>query len=134
MSIVRSDHLRGGQTTEPPARVWSTALLIALKLDRRADHAERLADLAAQEDEGDDRDDGDEREDQGVLRETLAFLVTIEEIHNGKIDRGHDVEVPPFFQSPRGGGVGRHGTSAIRSCQERPIQSRCVQETGNRRV
>ena len=44
-------------------------------LDRAADGAQDLADLAAQEDEGDDRDDGDEGEDQRVLRETLAVLV-----------------------------------------------------------
>src|SRR3989304_5567191 len=44
-------------------------------LDRGADVREERLDLAAQEDEGDDRDDGDEGEDQRVLREPLAFLV-----------------------------------------------------------
>src|SRR5918994_4478655 len=45
-------------------------------LDRVADSAQDRADLAAQEDQRDDRDDRDEGEDQRVLRETLAFLVT----------------------------------------------------------
>src|SRR5258705_5580418 len=44
------------------------------RLDRRADLAEDGRDLAAEEDQGDDRDDGDEGEDQRVLRESLAFL------------------------------------------------------------
>src|SRR4051794_22099240 len=45
------------------------------RLDRAADRAQDLADLAAEEDQGDDRDDRDEGEDQRVLRETLAFVV-----------------------------------------------------------
>ena len=66
------------------------------KLDRVADRAQDLADLAAQEDEGDDRNDRDEREDQGVLSEALAFLVPVKggeepEIH--VVDDGHFV--PP---------------------------------------
>src|SRR5204862_301576 len=44
-------------------------------LDGVTDVAQDLADLIAQEDEGNDRDDRDKREDQRVLRETLAFLV-----------------------------------------------------------
>src|SRR5215211_4384919 len=44
-------------------------------LDRLADRAQDRLDVAAQENEGDDRDDRDEGEDQRVLRETLAFLV-----------------------------------------------------------
>jgi len=47
-------------------------------LDRAADGAQDLADLAAQEDEGDDRDDRDEREDQRVLGETLALVIAME--------------------------------------------------------
>ena len=49
--------------------------LVSSELDRVADRAQDRADLAAQEDEGDDRDDRDQGEDQRVLRETLAFLV-----------------------------------------------------------
>ena len=41
-------------------------------LDGVTDVAQDLADLIAQEDEGNDRDDRDKREDQRVLRETLA--------------------------------------------------------------
>src|SRR3954462_9172002 len=48
-------------------------------LDRGADLAQDRGDLAAQEDQGDDRNDGDEGEDQRVLGETLAFLVTTKE-------------------------------------------------------
>ena len=48
-------------------------------LDGAADRAEDLADLAAQEDEGDDRNDGDQGEDQCVLGKTLAVLVPTEE-------------------------------------------------------
>src|SRR6186997_1778965 len=71
---------------DPPVRNEKTAgtrrlrrSIVAgdLVLDRAADLAQDLADLAAQEDEGDDRDDRDEREDQGVLSEPLAFLVPI---------------------------------------------------------
>jgi hypothetical protein len=46
-------------------------------LDRVADVAEDAADLAAQENEGDDSNDRDEREDQCVLGETLARLVRL---------------------------------------------------------
>src|SRR4051812_30875585 len=49
-----------------------------LSLDRGAHVVKDVRDLAAQEDQGDDRDDGDEREDQRVLRETLALLVLVE--------------------------------------------------------
>src|SRR5262245_15459979 len=44
-------------------------------LDRRADRRQDLGDLAAEEDQGDDRHDRDEGEDQRVFRETLAVLV-----------------------------------------------------------
>src|SRR5689334_21152131 len=43
-----------------------------LRLDGRTDRRQDLRDLAAQEDEGDDRDDRDQGEDERVLRETLA--------------------------------------------------------------
>src|SRR5215210_455331 len=46
------------------------------RLDRGADLAQDRADLSTEEDQGDDRDDRDEGEDQRVLGETLAFLVT----------------------------------------------------------
>src|SRR5439155_1396168 len=46
-----------------------------VRLDGIADVAQDRRDLAAEEDEGDDRDDGDEREDQRVLGQTLALLV-----------------------------------------------------------
>jgi len=61
----------------------------ARALDRVAHGGHDLADLSAQEDQGDNRDDGDECEDQGVLSEALAFLVTI----GNRIDKRHDCHV-----------------------------------------
>src|SRR5512135_1999659 len=46
------------------------------RLDGRADRAQDRADLAAQEEEGDDGHDGDEGKDECVLGKALAFLVT----------------------------------------------------------
>src|SRR5437868_1651967 len=70
------------QTARPGFRTgrWRGALegSAAHRLELAADRAELVADLAAQEDEGDDRDDRDEGEDQRVLREALAFLVLAE--------------------------------------------------------
>ena len=43
--------------------------------DGLADGVEDPAELAAQEDERDDSDDRDEGEDQGVLGESLAFVI-----------------------------------------------------------
>src|SRR5712671_4539598 len=45
----------------------------AFQLDRVADVAQDRRDLAAQEDECDDRDDGDEGKNQRVFRETLTL-------------------------------------------------------------
>src|SRR3954464_622152 len=67
------------------------------QLDVLADGAEDLADRRAQEEQGEDRHDGDEGEDQRVLRETLAFLVAIEQSNKcGK----HGGPVPPFPRDP----------------------------------
>jgi hypothetical protein len=44
----------------------------AMYLDGIAHLDELLADLATQEDEGDDRDDGDESEDKRVFGQTLT--------------------------------------------------------------
>ena len=44
-------------------------------LDRVPDPTEDRADLAAQEKQGKDGDDGDEGKDQGVLRQSLTFIV-----------------------------------------------------------
>src|SRR5204862_5756335 len=72
-------------------------------LDGIADRAQDLADLAAQEDEGDDRDDGDEREDQRVLGETLALLV-LREAGDERVDVGHSGE-PPDSSGPKTAGL-----------------------------
>src|SRR3954451_16560760 len=67
-------------------------------LDGRADRVEDRADLAAQEDQGDDRDDGDQREDEGVLGETLAFVIVAD--GRDECDELRHVLVPPFLRSP----------------------------------
>ena len=73
------------QTTRPPGH-WLGGL-VQLRtsskesvLDGLPDGAEDARHLGAEEDQRDDRDDRDEREDQRVLRETLALLVTTNEI------------------------------------------------------
>src|SRR5438105_5498701 len=53
-----------------------------------ADVAEDVLELTAQEDHGDDDRDGDNSDDECVLHETLAFVVTEECEH---------FQVPPFF-------------------------------------
>src|SRR6187402_2259661 len=79
------------ETERPPGprRVPAADSVVGSGLDRVADGAEDLADLATQEDEGDDRDDGDQRQDQRVFREALAFLITIKEVHDCKVDVRH---------------------------------------------
>src|SRR5215210_497501 len=62
--------------TAGPRRPGGWLLSSFERLDRGADLAQDRADLPTEEDQGDDRDDGDEGEDQRVLGETLAFLVT----------------------------------------------------------
>src|SRR5438552_3813814 len=64
--------------TAGPDRPGGSSVWRKRGLDRAADRAEDLADLTAQEDQGDDRNDRDEGEDQRVLGETLAFLVATE--------------------------------------------------------
>src|SRR5436190_2174929 len=66
---------------------------VGRQLDVLADGAEDLADRRAQEEQGEDRHDRDEGEDQRVLRETLAFLVTPESAEE-RGDEGHD-RLPP---------------------------------------
>ena len=63
-------------------------------LERVADDAELVADLAAEEDQGDDGDDGDESEDQCVFGKALAVVVvrilSIQDARRAVIDS------PPF--------------------------------------
>ena len=54
-------------------RVWRTKH--EDRLEGVSDDAEFVGDLAAQEDQGDDRDDGDECKDQRVLGKALTLLV-----------------------------------------------------------
>src|SRR5688500_1911716 len=58
------------------------AFAAGLSLDGLADGAEDARHLRAEEDQRDDRDDRDQGEDQRVLRETLALVLT-----SNKIDK-----------------------------------------------
>src|SRR5665811_1136802 len=58
-------------------------------LDRASDGAQDLADLAAEEDQGDDRHDRDEGEDQCVLGEPLTLLVANEERRDECVQTSH---------------------------------------------
>src|SRR3954453_13278689 len=88
------------------------------QLDRRADLVKDRRDLAAQEDEGDNRDNRDEGEDQRVLGETLALLV-LRDAGDECIEQLH-VGVPPFLESSRTSAA--TGTvPAIYSCCQRGI-------------
>src|SRR6266436_3824353 len=69
------------------------------RLDRVAHVAQDRRDLAAQENEGNDRDDGDQGEDQGVLSEALALFVATDGRDESR-QFGH-VTAPPFRRSPR---------------------------------
>jgi hypothetical protein len=75
------------------------------RLDRVADVAKDLADLPAKEDERDDRDDRDEGEDQRVLGETLAFLVTMKR-SDKSVQKRHVVRYLLSSKSPRTGAGG----------------------------
>src|SRR5450756_559002 len=55
------------------------AALQTVTLDRVADGAQDRLDLPAEEDQSDDREDRDQGEDQRVLRESLALLLSDEE-------------------------------------------------------
>src|SRR5664279_2196480 len=71
--------------------VRSRASRERLVLDRAADGAQNRADLAAQEDQGDDRDDRDEGEDERVLGEPLTLLVADEERRDEYVQTSHVV-------------------------------------------
>src|SRR5687768_13917468 len=103
--------------SRPPSLAARRSLYVRRAvLDRAADRAQDLADLAAQEDEGDDRDDGDEGKDQRVLREALAVFVAMDEFHDLEIDGRHvDGYLLSFRLSAIGGG--RQGTVQRRACQ-----------------
>src|ERR1700694_5750052 len=76
-------------------------------LDGAADGAQHLADLAAEEDKGDDREDRDQGEDQRVLRESLALLIANEERRDECVQTSHVLftsfpdEGPPPRREPR---------------------------------
>jgi hypothetical protein len=72
-----------GEDDEEPAPDRTETVADALSerlLDGLADRRQHLRDLAAHEDEGNDRDDCNEGEDQRVLGKALALLVAVHEI------------------------------------------------------
>src|SRR3954464_1993743 len=83
------------------------------QLDVLTDRAEDLADRRAQEEQGEDRHDGDEGEDQRVLRETLAFLVAIEESDESS---KHWCSLPPSLRDVPRKSVGQ---AAVRATSRR---------------
>src|SRR5207253_215050 len=91
-------HVHGPETREPPGPVRLRRFRFTsgwAQLDRVADLAEDRADRGAQEEQGDDRNDRDEGEDQRVLRETLAFLVTSKDAE----ERGNEGHGPCASQA-----------------------------------
>ena len=60
-----------------------------LLLDRLPDGAQDLADLATEEDEGDDCEDRDESEDECVFGEALTLLVADEERRDAYVQTSH---------------------------------------------
>src|SRR6185503_12260510 len=119
--------LSRSEMTKPPANWSAASYRCGRKLDRLADRAQRGADLGAKEDERDDRHDRDEREDQRVLGETLAFLVTIEKAHDGKINRRHRTWYLLSEQTPRRiGGAPRY--EGRQSLSRNPMVLCCVWE------
>src|SRR5919107_1326716 len=103
-------------------RVVRVASEVTLRSHRVTDDAEDVADLAAQENQGQDRDDGDEGEDQRVLREALPFLVTIEEIDDGGVNLKH-LGLPPFIRDPQPGREIPHPREESVRNRRRPTRS-----------
>src|SRR5580765_1302010 len=65
------DVMGGADSSAPPR--FREPRGLASQLDRVADVAQDRRDLAAEEDECDDRDDGDQGKNQGIFRETLTL-------------------------------------------------------------
>src|SRR6186997_3059023 len=108
--------------TRPPRQIGNGGLDRERdRLDRVADGAQDLADLAAQEDEGDDRNDRDEGEDQRIFGKTLAVLVAMDELHDAKIKRSHRrvtsfPQSSPMWRPP-------DGTGGLIGCQAGRMRS-----------
>src|ERR1035437_6161441 len=60
-----------------------------LRLDRLADGTKDGTDLAAKEDQGDDRDNRNESEDECVFGEALTFLVANEKRRDARVQTSH---------------------------------------------
>src|SRR6187431_41550 len=96
-----------------------------LGLDRVADGREDLRNLAAQEDQGDNRDDGDKSKDQRVLREALALLLVTHDERRNKCVQHCEVYLLSPKLTPCGAAM-CHGMGAGRSCQRRFALPRCL--------
>src|SRR5215204_6523606 len=110
---------RAHETTKPPglsAPAAQSSICERRSLDRIADRAQDLADLAAQEDEGDDRDDRDKREDQGVLGESLAFVI-VADVRLDESDELIHVFIPSFLRDSTNGRGSDTLSAGRRRCQ-----------------
>ena len=75
---------------------------------RSCRRAQDRLDLATQEEQRDDRHNRDQGEDEGVLDETLAFLVLGHHLHRIRII-GHRLLLPGLVAADSGGGRRLHG-------------------------
>ena len=75
--VVRGQRERPAGLDGPTGRSTSRVArsLRRDRIERAADDAQLVADLAAEEEQGDDGDDGDESKDECVFREALAVFV-----------------------------------------------------------
>src|SRR5450759_4654835 len=97
---------RHAKRKRPPGCPAASSTVAKPVLDRSSDVAEDLRDLAAQEDEGNDRDDRDEGEDEGVLGEALPLLVARHERRDENIETSHGgvTSFPSRVSRPAGAG------------------------------
>ena len=84
-----SDRVPETERPPGPRRVPAADSVVGSGLDRVADGAQDLADLATQEDEGDDRNDGDQRQDECVFREALALFIAADRVEELEVEVRH---------------------------------------------
>ena len=83
-------------------------------LDGGAGVAKDRLDLAAQEDERNDRDERDENEDQGVLGEALTFFAAVKDGRDECAERKHTGQLASF---PPAAPLERRDTAADRGAR-----------------
>src|SRR5918997_1434772 len=110
-SVARRESERAGPRMVNAGDLSPAPAVTDRDLDGRADLAQDRADLAAEEDQGDDRDDRDQGEDQCVLGQALALLVAADRGEE-RVDERHFGESPEMIAVPAAG-------HAECSCSER---------------